>query len=55
MDDPLSGIEVAIGEHNIDLLTIIIKKRTFLDRLFHKSVSKQIAREVAIPILTLHE
>ena len=55
MDDTLSGIEMAIGEHNIDLLTIIIKKRTFLDRIFHKSVSKQIAREAAIPILTLHE
>jgi len=52
---PLIGIETAIGRYRIEMLAIIIKKRTLLDRIFHKSVSKQIAKDVAIPILTLHE
>lgn len=54
LNDPLQGIELAIGEHGIDALSIIIQKRSFLDKIFHKSVSKQIARQISIPILTLH-
>ncbi len=51
----LVGIEQAIGEHDIDMLSIIIKKRSLLDSLFHTSVSKKIAKQVAIPLLTLHD
>ncbi|NND94176.1 MAG: universal stress protein [Flavobacteriales bacterium] len=54
VNDPLKGIELAIGENKIDLLSIIIPKRSLLDRIFHKSVSKQIAKQVSIPILALH-
>lgn len=53
--DALVGIEQAIGEHDIDMLSIIIKKRSLLDSLFHVSVSKKIAKQVAIPLLTLHD
>ena len=53
--DALIGIEQAIGEHDIDMLTIILKQRSLLDRIFHSSVSKRIAKQVAIPILTLHD
>jgi hypothetical protein len=53
--DALIGIEQAIGEHDIDMLTIILKQRTVLDSLFHSSVSKRIAKQVAIPLLTLHD
>jgi nucleotide-binding universal stress UspA family protein len=54
VDDPLKGIELAIGEHEIDMLSIIIPKRSLLDRIFHKSISKQIARQISVPILALH-
>lgn len=54
IEDPLQGIELAISEHRIELLSIIIPERSLLDRIFHRSVSKQIAREIAIPILSLH-
>ena len=53
--DALVGIEQAIGEHDIDMLTIILRQRTLLDRIFHSSVSKRIAKQVAIPLLTLHD
>nr|AWJ66217.1 putative universal stress protein [uncultured bacterium] len=53
-NDPLEGIELAIGEYGIDMLTIIIPQRKLLDRIFHKSVSKQIVKQVTVPILTLH-
>ncbi|MFT7611263.1 MAG: nucleotide-binding universal stress UspA family protein [Parvicellaceae bacterium] len=52
--DPVTGIEFAIGKYKLDLLAIIIKERPLLDRIFHKSVSKQIAKQIAIPILSLH-
>jgi nucleotide-binding universal stress UspA family protein len=54
LEDPLEGIEMAIGEHEIDLLVMIIPKKGFLEGLFHKSISKQIARNISIPILALH-
>lgn len=54
-NNALAGIEQAIGEHDIDMLSIIIKKRNLLDDLFHVSVSKKIAKQVAIPLLTLHD
>lgn len=53
-EDPLVGIESAIGEFAIDLLVIIIPSKGFLEGLFHKSISKQIARKIPIPILALH-
>ncbi|NNC82874.1 MAG: universal stress protein [Flavobacteriales bacterium] len=54
VDDPLQGIELAIGRYQIDMLSIILPKRSLMERIFHKSVSKQIAKQIAIPILALH-
>ncbi len=53
--DAVNGIELAIGEHDLDMLSIIIPKRGMLDKIFHKSVSKQIAKHISIPIITLPE
>lgn len=44
-----------IESKDIDLLTVISKKRGFLEDLFHQSVSKSLVRKAALPILVLPE
>ncbi len=53
--DILLGIKNAIGEMGIDLLVLIRKERSFFENLFHKSISKQIASKIDLPILTISE
>ncbi len=39
--------------HNIDLLVVVSRKRNFVNRLFHKSISKQLTMHSTVPILVL--
>lgn len=52
------NIEEAIAafakEHNTDMLIVVPGKYTLLDSLFHKSVSKQIALHMPVPVMALH-
>ncbi|HEY0060014.1 MAG TPA: universal stress protein [Flavisolibacter sp.] len=42
-----------IREHNIDLLVMITHKRSFLQNLFHFSMTRQMAYHTEIPLLSL--
>ena len=48
------GILKFLKKGKIDLLLIIPKKHGFIDALFHKSISKDLAMNCRIPIMTIH-
>lgn len=48
------AIAAFTNENSIDMLIVVPGKYTLLDTLFHKSVSKQIALHIPIPIMALH-
>ncbi|WP_300602269.1 universal stress protein [Niabella sp.] len=48
-----AGLEEFVTQHHISLLAFIHHERSFFGQLFHKSVSKQIAWNTAIPVLRL--
>lgn len=58
---PLSGKDVVdtinvFAEHNnLDLVMIIPRKHRFIDRLFHKSQSRELITHAHIPIVSIHE
>jgi nucleotide-binding universal stress UspA family protein len=58
---PLSGKDVVdtinvFAEHNnLDLVMVIPKKHRFIDRLFHKSQSRELITHAHIPIVSIHE
>lgn len=41
--------------HKTDLLIMIPKKHSFFESLFHKSLTKEMAYQSRIPVLTLHQ
>jgi len=49
------GLFEFIQNNPVDLLTVITKKHKFFDRLFHKSVSEELALHAEIPLLTLKD
>ncbi len=53
MDNVLEGLEQAIGSYNLDMLCILRNKRGFFESLFHKSVLKEISKEISIPVLCI--
>lgn len=48
------GLNSYIKNHKIDLLTVVTQKRTFWERLFHKSTTKKMVLNSEIPLLVLH-
>lgn len=54
-EDVISGIDTYVKNNNVQLLTMITRKRTFFERLFHKSVTKSIAKLADVPLLVLHQ
>lgn len=53
-DSVTDGLNKYIQNHNIDLLTVVTHKRTFWERLFHKSTTKRMVLNSEIPLLVLH-
>lgn len=49
------GIRDFIEAHELDLLTMVPRERSFFDKLFSKSITKAIAVETDIPLLSFHE
>lgn len=49
------GIFEFINQHKLDMLTLYPRKHGLLDRLLNGSVTKKIATEIQIPILSIHE
>jgi len=54
-EDPLTGVQKYIHSHNIDLLVLVNRKKSFFESLFHKSFSKQVALQTDTPLLVLHD
>ena len=50
-----SGVFEFIKHNPTDMLTMITKKHSFFDKIFHKSISEELALHTGIPLLTLHE
>jgi nucleotide-binding universal stress UspA family protein len=53
--DISEGINHHINHHPVDMLVLAKHNRSFFDRLFHRSLSKQMAYHTKIPLLVLHK
>lgn len=50
-----SGINQFLESGQYDLLALVERRLGFLENLFHKSVSKQLAYHTSVPILVMHD
>ena len=48
---PADGIRQALADTQADLLVLIARPRSFLGRLFHRSVTAQVLRHCPVPVL----
>lgn len=53
--EPLEGILDFIDSHKLDMLAMFPRHHGFWDRLLHGSITKKIAMQIQIPLLTIHE
>ncbi len=53
-EDILEGINDYVNSHSIDVLAMSIKRRTLLDKIFNRSLTKKMAYHTKIPLLALH-
>lgn len=53
-EDPAVAIAAAVGEHEIEMLVLPLEKKGLIYRIFHRSVTKELASELRIPIIALH-
>ncbi len=51
----VEGLNDFALQHQIDLIAVVRKQRPFFQRLFHHSVSHNLAANSAIPLMVLHE
>lgn len=49
------ALQAFVTTNEIDWLIVVPHKHTFFESLFHKSQTKEIVRNAAVPILALHE
>lgn len=54
-DHIIEGINTFIKEKEIDWLVMIARHHTLFERLFHKSLTKEIAYHLQVPLLALHD
>jgi len=54
-DSVTKGIENFIGGHDLDMMAMIPKKKSFFERLFKKSVTKSLTTDTKLPILVFKE
>ena len=50
----VDGLNKYIQNHDVNLLTIVNQKRSFWERIFHKSTTKRMVLNSEIPLLVLH-
>lgn len=53
--DIIGGIESYVEDHDVDLLALVSREHSFIDRILNKSVSKQLVMHADLPVLILHE
>ncbi len=52
-DSVLNGVKMFTSSHNLDLLSVVPKEHTFFEKLFKKSISKTIALNPSVPLLSI--
>ena len=50
----IEGINDYVNSNNVDVLAMAIRKRTLLDKIFSRSLTKKMAYHTKIPLLALH-
>jgi len=53
-DDTKEGLEEFVHKSGLDLLILLPKERNFVDRIFHKSITKKMVLHPEVPIMILH-
>ncbi|MDQ3143122.1 MAG: universal stress protein [Bacteroidota bacterium] len=53
-EDVIEGLNNYVKNNHIDLVILVNRKRTFLERLFESGLTKQLAKEAKLPLLILH-
>ncbi len=51
----VEGLDQYLETHNADLLTMVTRENNFIQQIFHKSVTKQMALHTKVPLLALHD
>lgn len=54
-DEVVEGINEFSETHDLDVVIVIPKKHNMLEKIFHKSRSKELVRNAHIPIVSIHE
>ncbi|MFZ1322124.1 MAG: universal stress protein [Ignavibacteria bacterium] len=54
-ENVLEGINEYINSNKVDVLAMAIRKRTLLDKIFNRSLTKKMAYHTKIPLLALHK
>lgn len=54
-DDIVEGINEFSDKHDLDVVIVIPKKHNLLEKIFHKSRSKELVKNAHIPIVSIHE
>lgn len=52
-DSVLQGIKSFTSDHKLELLSMVPKEHSFFEKLFHKSITKAVALNPSLPILTI--
>ena len=54
-EDIIEGIDEFITANNIKILAMIVRQLNFIDSIFHRSLTKEMAMHTHIPMLALHD
>jgi len=54
-ENVLEGINDYINSNTVDVLAMAIRKRTLLDKIFNRSLTKKMAYHTKIPLLAVHK
>ncbi|MEQ9217051.1 MAG: universal stress protein [Cyclobacteriaceae bacterium] len=52
-DTVLNGVKLFTASHKLDLLSVVPKEHSFFQKLFKKSISKTIALNPSVPLITI--
>lgn len=54
-DDIIDGIDEFIAKNDIKIVAMILRQLNFIDSIFHRSLTKEMAMHTKIPMLALHD
>jgi nucleotide-binding universal stress UspA family protein len=54
-DDIEAGINDYVLNNPVDMIAMVERKVSFFEKLFHKSITKQVAHHIKLPLLVMHD